>query len=80
MSTTTPDWRWHDAASLVIRHCANEYAINYARALMRIPSTERDALYVQGLYILSNISHWRGDTAKQCKALLKLLIAEHTRR
>lgn len=49
---------------------ALNWAVNYARA--GIGMTGRDAR-TQALYILSNITHWRGDEAKQVRASLKAL-------
>ena len=49
---------------------ALNYAVNYARA--GIGMTGREAR-TQALYILGNITHWRGDEAKQVRASLKHL-------
>ena len=45
------------------------YAVGYAETgrLMSYP----DAIKVQALYILNNITSWRGDTAKAVRAALK---------
>jgi hypothetical protein len=45
------------------------YAVGYAEAGKRIGTPEGQQ--VQALYILSNISRWRGDVAKQVRADLK---------
>jgi len=47
---------------------ALNYAVGYARAGL---SMTGEALYVQCLYILNNITHWRGDTAKWVRQTLK---------
>lgn len=47
---------------------ALNYAVGYARA--GVGMTGHDARF-QALYILSNMSRWRGDTAKQVRESLK---------
>jgi hypothetical protein len=46
------------------------YAASYAQVIWseRIP---RSAIPTQCLYILSNITHWRGDEAKKARAVFK---------
>lgn len=65
---------FHRACRIVIVHCNNEYARNYARAGLSL----HDARSQQGqaLYILSNISHWRGDLAKIVRDNLKRISKE----
>jgi hypothetical protein len=55
----------------VLYHCPNPYAKAYARAGIQLfdPSDQR----TQCLYVLSNLSHWRGDLARQCREALKRL-------
>jgi len=67
------DPKIHTALQTVLREakggCA-EYAKTYARAaLLRDMSGEE--LRVQCLYVLTNLSHWRGKTARAVKAKLK---------
>jgi hypothetical protein len=45
------------------------WAVNYAKHGLLIHDEE--AMYAQALYILNNISRWRGETAKQVRALMK---------
>jgi hypothetical protein len=66
---------YHEIARLVLTHCPNQYAKSYAAAMLGLD--DDNAQYVQALYIMSNISHWRGDVAKQCRAALKTLVAAH---
>jgi hypothetical protein len=48
------------------------YAVNYAYAgIYRIPKEDAYARKVQALYILGNITRWRGDKAKEVRAFLK---------
>ena len=47
---------------------AVNWAVNYARAGLGM---EGEALRVQCLYILNNITHWRGDTATWVRRTLK---------
>lgn len=44
------------------------YAIGYARAGLTMRGHEAK---VQALYILNNISHWRGPASKEIRASLK---------
>lgn len=52
---------------------ALNWAVNYAKyALTMIDSGASEAdLKVQLLYVLSNITHWRGDKAKEVRLVLK---------
>lgn len=45
------------------------YAVGYARAGLRMVLSHEKK--VQALYILNNITRWRGDTAKAVRAFLK---------
>ena len=47
---------------------ALNYAVNYARAGLAMTGHE---LKVQCLYVLNNIAHWRGETAKEVRNILK---------
>jgi hypothetical protein len=46
---------------------ALNYAVNYAKAGIGMVGEERR---VQAIYILSNMSGWRGDVAKEVRAAL----------
>lgn len=48
------------------------YAASYASAGLSL--TDQKAISVQALYILNNITHWRGDVAKQTRATLKAYV------
>jgi hypothetical protein len=48
---------------------ANEYAKAYAQAGLSMSSM--DYIKVQALYILSNLSGWRGENAKVVKQIMK---------
>lgn len=50
---------------------ALNYAVGYARHGATLQSGTEEAKD-QSLYILTNITHWRGDAAKQVRAALKL--------
>lgn len=56
--------------SAVLADCPNEYAKAYARAGRGMTGREAGT---QLLYILSNLSHWRGDRAREVKAAIKVL-------
>jgi len=60
--------KFYRACNLIIKYCPNEYAKAYARAGLTIGI---DDIETQKLYILSNLSHWRGETATEVKSLLK---------
>lgn len=45
------------------------YAVGYARAGLRMVLSHEKK--VQALYILGNITRWRGDKAKEVRAFLK---------
>lgn len=47
---------------------ALNYAVNYAIAGLQMTGK---ALKVQVLYVLNNMTHWRGREAKQCRQILK---------
>lgn len=44
------------------------YAVNYCEVALCLSG---EALRVQCLYILNNITHWRGPGAKDCRDILK---------
>ena len=48
---------------------ALNYAVNYARYGLSISNVEE--AQVQALYILNNITHWRGEEAKAVRQALK---------
>ena len=51
------------------RHAKSlNYAINYAQAGITMTGEE---LRVQCLYVLNNMSHWRGEVAKAVRMTLK---------
>lgn len=63
---------FHDACRAVVRNAdkpALNYAVGYARA--GLDMTEAEEIRVQSLYILNNISGWRGDEAKAARAIFK---------
>lgn len=50
---------------------ALNYAVAYAKAGLRMSGEE---LRVQVLYILGNITHWRGEQAKRIRQNLKAFV------
>lgn len=50
---------------------ALNYAVGYAKAGAWM--TDPHEIRVQCLYILNNITHWRGETAKRCRETFKRL-------
>ena len=57
--------------TVLISSKTNEYAKAYAAAGLEM--TDREEIRVQALYLLSNLSHWRGPEAKATKDNLKLI-------
>lgn len=47
------------------------YAVEYARAGMSM--TQPKVIQVQSLYILNNITRWRGKDAEEARRVLKLI-------
>lgn len=67
---------FHDACRAIITAPptkALNYAIGYARHGLSVRDPHE--MKVQALYLLNNISHWRGDTAKQVRETLKRVAA-----
>jgi hypothetical protein len=57
------------ALDLVLDSCPNQYAKAYAQqARTMTPGTEEHR--TQLLYVKSNLSYWRGDTARSVKAVI----------
>ena len=52
------------------RDCPNGYAKAYAQAGLRM--TDREEIRVQALYILSNMTGWRGEQATLVRTTLRL--------
>lgn len=59
---------------------ALNYCVNYAEhglhtldrvGVGTVTELDRGAIYTQILYVLNNMTHWRGDIAKQVRASLK---------
>ena len=62
-----------DALKTLLQHSdadALNYAVNYANAAV-VMEMHGHELYVQVLYVLNNMTGWRGGTAKQVRAVLK---------
>lgn len=53
---------------------ALNYCVPYARHGLKC-KTKRE-IHVQGIYMLSNMTHWRGPVAKQIRKDLKAIIKE----
>lgn len=60
------------ACKSVLFDCKDEYAKSYAKGGIGQCFTQEE-MQVQCLYILNNIQHWRGDTAKSVRATLKAM-------
>ena len=62
----------NDAIQAVAVECPDGYAKVYAENAMKASlQYGMDGLKTQILYILSNMSHWRGDRAKEVRMTLK---------
>lgn len=61
---------WNTLCETVLRDTRTDgYAKSYAKAGLSL--VDDHSRKVQALYILSNISHWRGATASKVRAALK---------
>jgi hypothetical protein len=65
------DYTMHEVAKLVAQHCKDPYAQTYAHAFKHVSPYDHEAIHAQVLYMMSNMSHWRGDMAKECRAKCK---------
>ena len=64
--------KFYRACQLIVDNSdkkAVNWAVNYAKYGLTV--TNEEEAKVQALYILSNIQHWRGEVAKDARALLK---------
>jgi len=64
-----------DALNLTVEHCKNQYAVAYARKALEL-ELRGEALRHQVLYVLTNISHWRGPAAQGVRTTLKQFVAQ----
>lgn len=59
-----------------VLHCSrNQYALTYARTALEL-NMKGYKLGVQVLYVLSNLSGWSGDEARNIKAMFKRFYKE----
>ena len=68
----TMELSFHDCCRAVVAKAetkALNYAVGYAEAGLDLQSPSAQEL--QALYILNNITHWRGDQATAIRATLK---------
>lgn len=67
--------RFHSACADIQREAKHTKALNYAVGYAAAGGSLRDeeAIKVQCLYILNNITHWRGPVAKAARATFKEL-------
>lgn len=64
---------FQECCDTIIKHSnepALNYAVNYAKAGRNMIGEEAR---VQALYILNNMSRWRGDTARSVRAALRII-------
>jgi len=64
--------KFHEACQNIVDNAdqkALNYAVNYAKYGLELE--ELADVKVQALYILNNMTHWRGDLAKETRATLK---------
>lgn len=65
------DEQMRDALEIIMNN-RDAKALNYAVAYADIGiGLEGDDLRIQCLYVLNNMSHWRGDNAKKVRTILK---------
>ena len=63
---------FHKACQNIVDNAELEilnYAVNYAKHGLTIDNMHEAK--VQAMYIISNITHWRGDSAKETRTTLK---------
>lgn len=73
---TTAHLSFQECCDTIIKHSnerALNYAVNYAKAGRNMIG---DEARVQALYLLHNITHWRGDAAKRVRDALKIISKE----
>jgi hypothetical protein len=66
--------QFHILCRCVLRDCPDWAAQGYAEHGLVAQSDEE--VFVQGLYILSNITHWRHDNAKAVRQALRELVKQ----
>ena len=66
---------FHKLCDIVSQKCANPYAKAYAEAGLGL--SDPHECYVQSLYILNNLSSWRGELAKPVREGFKLFVKEN---
>jgi hypothetical protein len=66
---------FREACAAVVEHCPDEYAKSYAQAGLD-RDMDGEMARVQCLYILGNMTHWRGDRARAVREALKRLSKE----
>jgi len=66
------------AITTALKECKNPYAQTYLQAIplaieegIQMGMGAESGLKTQLLYCLSNMAHWRGETAKECKSVIK---------
>jgi len=67
----------HEACATIVANRdkkALNYAVNYAQLARHMVGHE---LYVQILYVLSNIQYWRGGESKATRDVLKQYVKEY---
>lgn len=62
---------FHAVCKQLLASSANEYAKSYAKAGLKM--FDSDAISVQAMYILSNLSTWRDPEAKAIRAKLRAI-------
>lgn len=69
-----------EAIKTAKKECKNEYAQAYLQAIPEaIEDYGSDGFQVQVLYAYSNMSTWRGETARNCKAVIKDFLKKNKR-
>lgn len=65
-------FHFHCACQAIVESAnvpALNYAVNYAKAGLKMVDSYE--IKVQALYILNNMTHWRGSEAKEVREILK---------
>jgi len=79
MTTHITESTIHNAFRLILAEKENKalnYCVAYARAGLDLTGHE---LYIQCLYVLNNMTQWRGAAAKEVRQTLKTFIKQEKR-
>ena len=71
MNQVAGDLELDAALEVAVKYCPDGYAKSYAKRGMEYRTHDKDWLSWQLHYLLSNAQSWRGEQARQTKAILR---------